>query len=454
VTSSIDGLVSGLQTSSMITQLMQVEAQPQTNLKNKVSVAQTAVASYMSVNTKLNAMKAAADDVWGLPTWRSIKATSSSASVTATTSGGTNTATGTTTFDVVSLAAAQVSTARVATSGAITSNNTVSITVGGKQTDIDISATDKSAKAIADAINYQNLGVKAALVTTGGATNVLQLTGTKTGAANSFTVTGLEDMANPLTVVKTPADAVLQVGGADQDGGFAVTNDTNTFTGLMAGVTLTVSKVEQGVTVTSAADVSGTAAKFQALVDAANGTLTEVANQTAYDASTKQGSPLTGDFMVRQLSQVILGQVSGGLSWDNPDFDVNLAEDPVTNPKTIAYGSLAKLGIQLNSSGTLTFNAETFTSAYNKDPSTVQKAGIQLGTQFKAMATNQSRSVSAVITGRNSEIDSMNDQISDWDVRLATKREAMQKQYADLETALGKLKDQSSWLSSQIAGLS
>ena len=60
----------------------------------------------------------------------------------------------------------------------------------------------------------------------------------------------------------------------------------------------------------------------------------------------------------------------------------------------------------------------------------------------------------AVITGRNSEIDLFNTQISDWDVRLASKKEALQKQYADLEVALGKLKDQSSWLSGQLAGLS
>ena len=67
-----------------------------------------------------------------------------------------------------------------------------------------------------------------------------------------------------------------------------------------------------------------------------------------------------------------------------------------------------------------------------------------------AMAT----SLTSIITGRNNEISGLNDQISDWDVRLAAKREALQKQYADLEVALGKLKDQSNWLSGQLASLS
>jgi flagellar hook-associated protein 2 len=439
----------------MITQLMQVEAQPQTNLKNKVTVAQTAVASYQSVNSKLAALKAGADDLSQLSTWRSIKATSSSSSVTASAaSGSTNTATGSTSFDVVSLARGQVSTARVDPSAAITSSNLISVNVGGTVTDIDISGTTKTAQAISDAINAKGIAVKAAVVNTGGATNILQFSGTKTGTANAFTITGLEDLAQPLSTAIPAGDAMLQVGGADEDGGYSVTSSTNTFTGLMTGVTLTVSKIESNVTVQANPDVSGIAAKFQALVDAANATLTEVSAQTAYNPATKKGSPLTGDFMVRQLSQVILSQISAGLTYDNPQYDKNVPEDPTTNPKTLSFGSLSKIGIQLNSSGQLTFNADDFTREYNKNPDAIRQAGTGFADNFEAMATTQSRSVTRVVTGRKTEIDSMNDQISNWDVRLALKREAMQKQYANLETALGKLKNQSSWLSSQIAGLS
>ena len=37
--------------------------------------------------------------------------------------------------------------------------------------------------------------------------------------------------------------------------------------------------------------------------------------------------------------------------------------------------------------------------------------------------------------------------------RLATRRLALQKQYAGLEVALGKLNSQSTWLAGQLAGL-
>src|SRR5262249_42068763 len=115
VTSSVDGLVSGLSTSSMISQLMQIEAQPQTRLKTKVSTAQTAVKSYQSVNSKVAALKSAGDTLGQLSTWRSIKATSSSSSVTASTSTNLNAATGSLTFNVTSLATKQFTTLPVDT---------------------------------------------------------------------------------------------------------------------------------------------------------------------------------------------------------------------------------------------------------------------------------------------------------------------------------------------------
>jgi flagellar hook-associated protein 2 len=47
----------------------------------------------------------------------------------------------------------------------------------------------------------------------------------------------------------------------------------------------------------------------------------------------------------------------------------------------------------------------------------------------------------------------MQKSIDDWDVKLQSKQDALTRQYAALEVALGKMKDQSSWLAGQIANL-
>ncbi|WP_067508830.1 flagellar filament capping protein FliD [Actinoplanes sp. TFC3] len=437
MTSSVDGLASGLNTTSMISSLMQVEAAPQTRLKTKVSAAQTVVSSYQSVNSKLVALKNAAADVGALSTWRGIKPTTNSTSVTATAVGGTNTTTGSMTFDVVSLAKGQSTTARVPTTGNATEADSFTVQVGSGDP-VTIALTDKSAQGVADALNKAGLGVKASVVTTGGDKNILQFTSSKTGTANGFTISGLDDVA---LATSAATDAKLQIGGSEEEGGYSVTSGTNTFTGLMAGVTVTVGKVETGVTMNVESDVSGMAAKFQALVDAANAALTEVSDQTAYDPSTKQSSPLTGDFMVRQMSQSILSTVSTGLSYQNDD------------KQNVNFGSLSKFGIELDRSGKLTFDSEKFTASYNADPAGIKSAGIALGDTFRTVANTQISNVTSAITGRKNAIDEMNVQIDNWDIRLAAKKTALSKQYSDLETALGKLQSQGTWLSGQIASL-
>ena len=56
---------------------------------------------------------------------------------------------------------------------------------------------------------------------------------------------------------------------------------------------------------------------------------------------------------------------------------------------------------------------------------------------------------------RNTDtVKGLNEQVSQWDVRLDLRRSALQKQFAGLEVALGKMQQQSSWLAGQLAGLS
>ncbi|WP_306212982.1 flagellar filament capping protein FliD [Actinoplanes sp. RD1] len=459
MTSSVSGLASGLDTTSIISSLMQVEGATQTRLKNKVSAAETVVSSYQSVNSKLVALKNAAADVSALSTWRGVKPTTTSASVTATAVGGTNTATGSLTFDVVELAKGQSTTARVASSGNVTTASEFKVKVGTAD-EVTVSlGDDKSAKGIADALAKAGVtGVKASVVTTGGSENILQFVSSKTGTDNGFTITGLDGVS---LATSAATNAKLQVGGADAEGGYSVTSSTNTFTGLMAGVTLTVSKKETGVTLNSESDVSGMAAKFKGLVDAANAALTEVTNQTKYDAATKASSPLTGDFMVRQMSQTILSTVSQGLTYRKdgapaaPDAKTasaaDIAADKAAN--VVNFGSLSKFGIELDRSGQLTFDETKFTAAYNADPTAIKQAGIALGDSFRTVANTQITNVTNSITGRKNNIDSLNLQIDNWDVRLAAKKVALTKQYSDLETALGKLQSQGTWLSGQIASL-
>jgi flagellar hook-associated protein 2 len=441
---------------------MSVEAAPQTRLKSKVTTAQTAVTAYQTVNAKVAALKTAAQNVGDLATWRGIKATSSNTTVTATALTGTNGAAGTTSFKVANLAKNQVTTAAVDPEADITGVTKFTITVGNGSVDKEGNSLDKvyeiepkklTAQGIADAINAKGIPVKAAVVTTGGDKNILQFSSTKTGEVNKFTIGGLDGVG---TTDVTPAqNALLEIAGGSGAGGYDVVNDSNTFTKLMPGVSITVAKAGEEARIEASQDISGIAAKFAAMVDAANATLDEISKQTAYDAANNKASTLTGDFSVRNMTQTLLGTVSKGVIYPNPEYDpkTKTAAELENIPKTISAGSYADFGIRVGKGGRLTFDETAFNKSYAEDPARVQQVGTEIGGVFRTVADNQSTNLKSTITGRTSEIDSLNTQISNWDVRLATKRLALQKQYSDLEVALGKLKNQSNWLAGQLGGL-
>jgi flagellar hook-associated protein 2 len=428
MTSSIDGLVSGLSTTTMIAQLMQVEAQPQTSLKNKVTTEQKVIAAYQSVNTKLAALQTAAESLTKAATWQSVKATSSSDAVVATASAGA--AIGDTTFEVTKLAQAHTVTLTASDLGAMTTGSGLDLSVGGAAATHIAVATDTPA-GVAAAINAAALGVRANVISTDQGT-VLQLTSTKTGTAAAFEIGGFAATPN---VVLPGQNAQITFG--IPPAGYTASSATNTFTSVVSGVTFTATRVPAGVTISVVADSGKLADAMQSFVDAASAALTEIGTQTKYDPTARGGSPLGGNSTIRQVQQDLLSGISNGQA---------------------GYGSFKQLGVSMDRAGTLTFDRDAFLAAYQADPTTVQSVvatGVasQLQT-VAARATDPSTGrITLAIQGRNASVRTLTDQIGSWDVRLQGRQDALQRQYSGLEVALGKLKSQSSWLSGQIASL-
>jgi flagellar hook-associated protein 2 len=311
---------------------------------------------------------------------------------------------------------------------------------------VHIDVTTDTAAGAAAAINARSIGVRAGVVNTDSGP-LLQLTATSTGTAAAFTVDG--SVAAP-NIVTAAADAQIAVGDP-ANGGYTMSSGTNTFTGVLPGTTVTVAAVQAGVTVSVVRDTGQIADKIQSLVDATNAALAEIGNQTAYDASSKTAKPLAGNFAVQQLQQRLLSAVSNG---------------------DTGYGSFAQLGVSLDKSGQLSFDRSAFLTAYAADPDTVQATVTRsipdpdhpgktkltglagtLGTVATSATDTTTGSLTLAIQSRNDAVRSLNNEIDDWDVRLKTRQQDLQRQYASLEVALGKLKDQSSWLSGQIATL-
>jgi flagellar hook-associated protein 2 len=438
---AVDGIVSGMNTTQIVSQLMQLEALPQNALKNKVSSQQSALTAFQSVNTRIASMKTAAEVIGGVrigdllkpaTAWQSLSVTSSATSVTAAATTGS--ITGSVTFDVAAVAAADSKTyAEVTGLNASVGDPAVglSFSVNGGPAKA-VTFTDGSLSSVVAAINNTaDLGVTAAAVQVRDGVYRLQLTAAKSGEANRFTVTGLTP-AQEFSTLGT--DAVVKVGGAT---GYEVKSATNTFSGVLEGVTFTVSALASGVTVTSARDTKGVADKMQAMVDSVNFGIADIDRVTAYAADTKASGPLAGNSTLRQIDS----QLSS---------TVNI---PTTGGK-----SMFTIGVQLDRSGKLTFDKAKFLEALEKDPAAAQAAASELAQRLAKVATDATAPTTGLITsaidGHNTTIRGLNDRITAWDSRLEVRREAIQRQFTAMETALGKLRSQSSWLSGQLSGLS
>ena len=415
---SISGLSSGIDTTSLISQLMTVAAQPQTALKTQLTNEQNDIVDYKAINTKLTAFQAAADALKQANTWSATKASSSNPAVVASTTSSAI-AGSSTTFDVLRLASAQIST--LAVSGTVVANPPAGIDVTDASGTVHhLTLTDGSADAVVTAVNNASLGIRAALVNTDSG-QVLQFTATSTGTAGAFSISGLD---NPPQTVVAAQNAQIAVGNPAA-GGYTVSSSTNTFSNAIPGLTFSVGAVASGVTVSVTSDASAISTKVQALVGAANDVLSELANDTG------KGAALEGNYQLNSITQAVLNTVSHGDASGN---------------------SFATAGVQLTSTGTLKFDADAFTAAYTADPTGTQTslAG-SLATSMSSLASNiATTTISPLINSGNSQVAGLTKQISDWDTRLAAQQTALQQKYTAMEVALQKLQSTSSWLTSAL----
>jgi flagellar hook-associated protein 2 len=454
VATTVDGLISGLDTTGIISQLMQLQAVPQTRLKTSLSSEQAALSALQSINTRFSGLQTAAEKLQQASTWGAAKASSSAASVTAT--AGSGALAGSVTFSVTQLAAAQSSISGQ-TFSSLTDTAAISDTAfelhlgsGASATTVAVNApADGSLQSLVNAINgTQGAGVRAAAVQVSPGQFRLQLTGASTGAANTFSLTGTGGA--PLTSlsfsdVTSARDAVLHVG--DPAGGYDITSASNTIEGVLPGVTLKVTSKASDVTINVDTDTDAIASAVQGLVDAANLALTGIQNVSSQgvvgsDGKRSGAGALAGDSLMRQLTSQILSKVTAGVGGQ----------------------SLSTVGIGVNKDGILTFDKSKFTTALAEDPVATQSkltTATTGGTGFAdvmqsfASATGGSTgTIAGAINGRQSSINDLTDRIADWDVRLASRKDALQRQYSALEIALGKLKSQSTWLAGQINQMS
>jgi flagellar hook-associated protein 2 len=450
---SVDGLISGLSTSDVITQLLQLERQPQTRLQAQRKALDTTTAAYQNLNTRFDGILQSAKALDAAADWQAMAATTSDSSrLTASASASALAASLSVSVERLATAHTVVSEVAVAGLDTVVAAGAITFTVAGVP-QAPIATGDGKLSSVVTAINAANAGVTAAAVQVAPGQYRLQLTASSTGANAAFTVdpTSLAALADPgepgpdpeaFNLVVAGADAEIKIGGAS---GYSVTSATNTFADLLPGVSLTAVKADPGVLVTVGIkpDADALVAKVDKLVTAVNSALKLIADSSTYDPKTGSKGVLLGNGLARQLQQNLYSALGVDL----------------------AGSSLGDLGMKLGANG-LELDKAKLLAAYAADPAKVIDSftGESTGATTDGLATKLANLgklatdastglVSMAIKSTGDKAATFDKQIAAWDVRLATRESTLRRQYAAMETALGTLKNQSSWLAGQISGL-
>jgi flagellar hook-associated protein 2 len=417
------GLGSNLDVTGLVDKMMTIEQQPVTELQSKQAAVQVKLTSYGtfrgSLSTFQSSVQALADNsVYSVSKGALANADIGSVSTNATAAAGsysvevTNLAksqklasgpfkaatdpvgTGTLTFEF-GTAAPDVNDA-TKTTWTVNPNKTVGV--------VKIDPANNTLSGVRDAINKANIGVNATIVNDGKGYRLV-VSSKETGAANGLKISVAEDGQTPtntdgtglsalaydptltafdvnnagttggknMTQLIAAEDAQLKVDGLD------ISSSTNTVSGVIDGVTLTLAKTNKDaptqLTVTQ--DTSGVGKSVSAFVQAWNDLNKTIGDLTKYNADTKQASPLQGDPAVREIASDL--------------------RDNMTRIQSGAVGSfkaLPQIGITFDRNGNLQVDQKKFDAAMQTDPGSVQGLFASIGktddslTQFVGSGTS------------------------------------------------------------------
>jgi len=347
---SIGGLISGIDTNTMLDQLYAVAQAPIRRLESRKEGLNQKSAAWsqfeaLALTFRGLAVQLATPTGFGLYSATVSEADLASASV------GSSAVAGTYTFTVQALAQTHqlVAQGYADTDETSVGTGTVSIAVGGGE-DVVVDVADLTLGELRDAINGAEAGVRASIIDDGSGTSPyrLVLTSGTSGLDGEMAVT--VDLAGGtapgFSEMEAAQDAQIQLGSGS--GAVTVSSGSNTISGAIEGVTLNLLAVDAAtpVTLTVARDMAAVQSRIEEFVAAYNTAVGFFAGQFDFDPETGWAGVLFGDYRLEGLQHDLARSVGNAVVGATGEFT-----------------SLSEIGIRIQANGTLMVESSTLASA-------------------------------------------------------------------------------------------
>ena len=355
-TTSIGGLISGLDIESIVAKLSEVENRVVQRYQTQQTTLAAKQAAFQNANLRLGALKSASAKLSGATFFSTFSATADDSSVTASSGSGATAGEYQLTVGTVARAHQVLSQSYTDVTATRLGTGTFTVTSGGQATAITLDSSNNTLGGLRDAINAANTNVRASIVQDGDSSYRLLVSSKNTGTANSLTISSTlaGGTAPGLTDLQTAQDATLTLGSGAA--AISITRSNNSIRDLIPGVTvnLTTASAGKAVTVTVAQDKETITKGVQDFVDQYNNTLDFLNAQFKFNADSSTGGTLIGDFTLQGIQnkvQTIFSAAVSGLGG--------------------SVNSLVDLGITTAADGKLSLSTTKFQEVLAADPSSV-----------------------------------------------------------------------------------
>jgi flagellar hook-associated protein 2 len=440
------GLASGMDTNSIVEQLVKLESRPLDQLRQRQTGIKTQLSALADIVSKLSALGTAAKDL-GTSGVLGAKAVSANDAFSAVP--GSDAVAGRYSVKVTQLARAAKWRTEPFAAGATHPGGSFRLEVQGKLYPPDVDGVPQRLQippgtSLADvAFKLRSLNAPLSVaVLNDGTSSYLSITNRDTGAPASGEALSID--WDP-TVDPPPEDPPLY---AEKDGarnatfevdGLPFTRPSNTVSDAIPGTTLTLKK-ENGVEedLVLATDLDATRARLQKFVDAYNDVFKLVQRQLNPSRATDRGATLGGDAAIRGLQAKLQGLLT-------------------TKVGASTVRALADLGVKTGRDGSLTITATALEGAVARDPAAVNAlfstATTGLSAVIERLVNVQTRSDDGALTARKSGLDDtlrrLDVQAEAMQRRIDGFREGLVRQFAAMEKTVSGLKSIGNFLNAQ-----
>jgi len=447
---SLGGLATGMDTDSIINQLVQLEQRPIYNYQQEISELEQTKGAWRDINTRLDNLESKITDLKLSSTYNSRTTNSTNKDVvTATAANSANEANYDITVNQVATAQRLIGARKTGFSAAADDV----ITLNG--TDVNISVGD-SLSDISTKINDANSGYSASVID-----DVLVIEAEKTGVANALvdgttpTISdnsgilvdlGILDGAGNFTNEKAAADAKVEINGIT-----GITSASNEITDAVAGMTFSIhpgAAAGSTATISVAKDTGKAIKAVQAFVNQYNSVMDFMDSKSGYDAETEEGGILQGDGTVMRLQMRLRELVTSKVK------------------DTGNYQTLNSVGIEIDRDGVMSFDSAKLTEALETNTEEAMNLfQAESGTEgYDGMAVRMDSYLDQVLQSNtgliprrldlyDNQIEGLNEDIADVQRRVEMVRERYVQQFAAMEKAISEMQSQQNWMQSQLQSM-